>query len=164
MAISLTPTVTGAGGTPQDVSPRIISGKSFRLSGPATIEPPYISKLELDLSGKTEQLTDQCGRTETRKNGTSNWSLTVEGIISNRELDAFKTLGNSSEPKQASCKLHTGQVIVEEATVTLDDDLNGISFPGQGYDGTEDAMEFQLQLKQPSSESSGSGGVIPNFS
>lgn len=45
----------------------IISGKEFAVGGPVTFEPEYVDSLELDVSGNTEVITDQCGYTEVRK-------------------------------------------------------------------------------------------------
>lgn len=153
---------SGAGESGDSGGMKYVEGKPFKMAGPATLEPPYISTLEKTLSGKTEELTDQCGYTETRKNGDSNWELTVEGIIADRSLQAFDTISRSTDPINVACKIYSGQVLVQDPTITLEDELNAISFPGKGYDGTEDAMKFQLQLKEPSSNEG--GGVLPNFS
>lgn len=139
-----------------------ITGKEFRLSGPATLEPPYVSKIEKETTGKTETLTDQCGHTEVRKNGDSNWSITVEGIISSREKNAFDTLSRTVELLTITSEVYTGLAICENSVITQEDELNAISFPSQGYNGEESAFSFQLQLKEP--QSSSGGGVIPNFS
>lgn len=139
-----------------------IFGPAVVLSGPAELAPPYVSKIELDVKGNTETLTDQCGHTEVRKNGDSNWTFTVEGIISAREVGAFKTLSRTNQVITVTSELYTGIVICDSTIITQKDELNAVEFPGKGYDGNESAFTFQMIFKQPISK--GGGGVIPNFS
>lgn len=137
-----------------------LHGKSFKITGAATFEPEYVSNLELDLSAKSESITDQCGRTEIRKNGDTNWTLSAEGIISDAQLGNFKSVARIDDTVTATTIMHSGEMTVDTATLTQREDDVFIEFINGGTDGM--AIHFQMQLKQPSSEQG--GGVVPNFS
>lgn len=139
-----------------------ITGPSFKLSGPTTVKPPYVEKIDVEISGKSETLTDQCGYTEVRKNGTGNWTVTANGIISARELSAMRTIGDAPKQIRVTSEPFTGMGVCDSMNITQKDDLTGISFPGKGYSGNESAFQFQVQIRQ--SASNQGGGVIPNFS
>lgn len=147
----------GGGGGNEPVA---LHGKPFKVSGPAAFEPSYVSQIELDLSGKSDPITDQCGRTEVRKNGDTNWTLTAEGIMSDAELSGFKSIARVSETLTVTTQLHSGQLIVDTATMTQKEEDVRIEFPNDGTDGI--AIHFQLQFKEPASDEG--GGVVPNFS
>lgn len=160
MPVNVEPFDGGGGGSGGETVP--ITGPALTLSGPVTVEPPYVKKIDLEISGKSETLTDQCGYTEVRKNGTGNWTVTATGIISSREVGAMRTIGTAPDQISVTSEPFTGRGICDSMNITQTDDLTGISFPGKGYDGSESAFQFQVQIKQ--SASNQGGGVIPDFS
>lgn len=148
---------TGDGGGGEQVT---LHGKSFKITGAASFEPEYVSDIELDLTAKSESITDQCGHTEVRKNGDTNWTLSVEGIMSDAQLESFKNVARIDETVTATTILHSGEMTVDTATLTQREDDVRIEFLNSGTDGM--AIHFQMQLKEPASENG--GGIVPNFS
>lgn len=137
-----------------------LEGKSFAVSGPATFEPEYVESVEATTSGKTETITDQCGYSEVRKNGDTNWSITAEGIMSDQQLPGFLAVARLAETFTISSQLYAGPMVVDAPTVTQKDEDVTIVFPSGGTKGN--AFHWQLQCKEPTSQYG--GGVIPNFS
>lgn len=154
------PDTTAAGSDAISGENVFIDGKAFTVNGPATFEPEYVSNIETDVTANTDAITDNCGRTEVRKNGDSNWTISVEGIISDAQLSQFKNVARLSETFTVSSKAYAGPAVTDSATIIEKDEDVYIEFPGGGTDGM--AIHFQLQMKEPKSQYG--GGVVPNFS
>lgn len=123
------------------------------------IEPVFISLVTMDLNGNSNTITDQCGRSEVRRSGNTNWSVQVEGIITDTQLEPLQAVAEADEPVEIQADLlgsRSGEYVIEKCTLKHTDSLNGIYIPS--YVSAKRAYEFQIQTKDPATESGGGGG------
>lgn len=121
---------------------------------PVTIngwEPYNISKSKVDIEGNVNAITDQCGYTETRKNGDKNINYTVSGTMFESDLSQFYSIARAAEADVTAVCLasNSGTFKVQDATVeNLEDENTGVEAAG----GTpETVLGFQFQFREPKS-------------
>lgn len=140
----------GGGTTADDPELMEVKGKSVTIeTDDFTLEPSYVESITLEVSGDTEPQKDQCGHTEVKKNGDANWTITMEGIITDENLDELKFLGRMDVSAFLACDVHTGDVIAQDASINWKDDLSYIHVPTRGgIEQVGNAYRFQLQMKE----------------
>lgn len=107
--------------------------------------PAVAQRVEYDHEGQTSSITTECGETENRREADEKPDLTIEGVITEDQLDPIKQLKRGDEITLVS-DVHKGEVFVRRTTIEQSQDL--ISYVDE--DGTERlAFSFQLQLRQP---------------
>lgn len=113
----------------------------------------------LEEDGEESNVTDQCGRTESRRRGSNNFKFVVEGIVTNDFSQQRVERGNEilnltvpnlkdlrNAPKlELRSDIHNGEVYVKNFSVRQTNDMVAID---RGS-GPEPAFAFQLQLKEP---------------
>lgn len=106
--------------------------------------PAVTQRVEYDHSGQTSTNTTVCGETENRRESDRKPDMTIEGIITEPQLETAKQLEEGDQITLVS-DVHQGQVFVKRLTITQEADLLYYIENGQ----EELAFSFQLQLKQP---------------
>lgn len=133
---------------------------TFKING-VNFQAAVILDMEMELDGDFSSISDQCGRTENRRRGDSGWTLTIDGIVTpeepntvlrsnetpaNLSLARLKEIGSAAQLEVNS--LLTGKdtlyevknIVIKQSNDLIDIDVG---------DGPQDAIQFQLQLKQP---------------
>jgi len=141
-----------------EVTYKEVSGASVSIQNDAKAseyvwEPIHVDDIAVDLEGNTEKITIQCGDTEVRKNGDTNWNLEIEGIIKKKNLHLFNriaTAGSVYISADVLTESETGLYVPEGVTKRQTNDLNSIEEVfDDGSSKTHKAFPFQLQFKQP---------------
>lgn len=144
--------ITLEDGTEEEVE---VDGKDLSVEfGNIELQPTLVKEVTTDIEGNTNDITNQCGDTEVRKDGNTPWSLTAKGTIIEEELADLQSLGEFDEDVTATAPVlgdRSGTFIVPEGGVTIKDthDVNFLRLR-QGGDKHR-AFEFRLELKQPES-------------
>lgn len=116
-----------------------------------------VTHMELTGDEDSDELVDQCLRTEVRSSGIQPWTLVVEGLVTATEpaqrerdsnsvnlshniLKSFKDGGSL----YISSKVHSGSFKIERISITDPVDIHSIDV---GH-GEEYAFQFQMQLKE----------------
>lgn len=141
-------------GSTQEITQQVPSTPIFLVIGEGDnaeeLEPALTREIEITLSETVSSVMDQCGKTENRQEGNTNWQITVDGICTdssragNLRLERLKTIGRGDQLRLRSA-IHSGPVIVREITITQTNDLKTLDIGS----GDETAFEFQLQLREP---------------
>jgi hypothetical protein len=127
------------------VEEKVISRSATLIpSNQDPFEPAVVQRIEYDHEGQMSQITTECGETENRREADNKPNMTVEGIITESQLGAIKSLKRGDEITLIS-DLHQGEVIVRRTTIEQNTDIIEYTEGGE----TELAFGFQLQLKQP---------------
>lgn len=122
------------------------------LSREATIETQTQSigiavpqRVEFDHEGAMSQIMTVCGETENRREGDKKPDLTVEGVITEDQLEPIKNLHRGQEIIFIS-DVDSNSVVIKRVTVEQNSDLVHYT-----PDGGERQLAFsvQLQLKYP---------------
>jgi hypothetical protein len=114
-----------------------VDGESFA--------PSVVQRIKFDNKGQMSSITSECGETENRRQGNDKAKLTVEGIITEGEIEAMRSLKNQEEIS-LNTDVFQGNVIVERLSITQESGLLYISLTGEEKSL---AFNFQLQLKEP---------------
>lgn len=130
---------------------RTIDGAAVTLTaGNIELEPLYVHTVSTNLNTNSNTITDQCGKTEVRTNGDTNWNVDIQGIIKGDNLSDLQSLGQYDSGIRVQAQVlgsQGGTYAVESLEITHDDELNTIESPNEGI--VENAYSFQLQLKAP---------------
>jgi len=141
--------VTNDGVVQQQVISRdaaIIPSQNDQENGVGRFEPAVVQSIEYDHEGDSSAATTVCGETENRRTSDENPEITIEGIITEEQLDTIKSLKRGDEITLIS-DIEQGQVFVRRVTINQSSDL--IGYLPDGADKAQLAMNFQLQLKKP---------------
>lgn len=106
--------------------------------------PAVTQRVEYDHSGQSSAITTTCGETENRRESDKKPDMTIEGILTEDQLEPAKQLKEGEEITLVS-DIHQGQVFVKRLTIEQTPDLIHYIQDGQ----EQLAFGFQLQLKQP---------------
>jgi hypothetical protein len=106
--------------------------------------PAVTQRVEYDHSGQSSSITTVCGETENRRESDEKPDLTVEGILTENQLEQAKSLREGEEITFVS-DVHSGNVFVKRLTISQEADL--VHYIENGDEQL--AFTFQLQLKQP---------------
>lgn len=132
---------------------RRVEGHTVSISsGGETLEPTYVKKADINLNGNSEAITTNCGRTEVRRNGTTNWNVDVEGIITQTEIETLQNIGETDDPVFVEAEVlgsRSGSYLVEDVSITHTDEINTIEVPTDGGEEEKPCYKFQIQLKSP---------------
>lgn len=109
------------------------------------IEPAVAQRVEFDHKGAMSQIMTVCGETENRREGDNKPSITVEGVITNENLEAMKSLHKGQKITFVS-DVDQGRVIIERVSIEQNTDV--IHYTPDGGE-RQLAFVFQLQLKYP---------------
>lgn len=112
-----------------------------------SFDPAVVQRVEYDDEGGMSQITTVCGETENRRESDKGTNYTVEGIVTNDNLEALKSLSEGQQITLVS-DIETEEVTVKRTTIEQNTDI--IHFTPNGGDQML-AFGFQLQLKQPES-------------
>lgn len=134
----------------------VVEGHSvvFESNG-ITLEPVYVKSAKTKLNGNAETITDDCGETEVRRNGDTNWNITVDGIITQDQLSTLQSIAAAEEPVFVDAEVlgsQSGQYVVKDCSISHTDELNTIDVPTNDGAASKPAYNFQLQCKAPGSE------------
>lgn len=123
--------------------------------GDTQIQPTVVESVDADIEGNTDEITNQCGDTEIRKDGNTPWSVIAKGTITEDELSLMHQLGEREDSVTVSAPVlgdRSGEFIVPEGGLTLSD-TNDVNFLRErGSDDRLPAFDFRLELKQPESQ------------
>lgn len=111
--------------------------------------PAVVNSVEYDHEGQMSSITSTCGETENRRSGDNLPDVTIDGIITESQLQDAKTLEQGQQITVIS-DVHSGNVLVKRVTITQSTDV--MYYHTDGGD-EELAFSFQLQLGQPDDES-----------
>lgn len=134
---------------------RRVEGQAVTLTaGNVELEPTYVQTVSTNLNTNSNTITDQCGKTEVRTNGDTNWNVDIQGIIRASNLTDLQVLGQFDSGIRVEAEVlgsQGGTYAVESLEITHDDELNSLEVPsGTEIDAAEEnAYSFQLQLKAP---------------
>lgn len=106
--------------------------------------PAVVQRVEYDHKGGSASVTTVCGETENRRSSDKKPDITIEGIITEPQLDTAKQLREGDEITLVS-DVHQGRVFVKRLTIEQNSDI--VEYIENGE--SELAFAFQLQLKQP---------------
>lgn len=109
------------------------------------IEPAVAQRVEWDHKGVMSQIMTVCGETENRREGDNKPNITVEGIVTDDNLEALKTLEKGDEIIFVS-DVDQNKVIVKRVSVEQSTDI--VHFTPDGGE-RKLAFGFQVQLKYP---------------
>lgn len=130
----------------QQVEREVVSrNASIQSDTVGSLNPSVITRVKFDNKGLMSSVTTECGETENRRAGNNNPNLTIEGIITEDEIDDLRSVKNQEEVSLVS-DIYKGNVIVERLSITQTQDLLYYK-PNNGE--KQLAFEFQMQLKQP---------------
>lgn len=132
---------------------RVIEGHSVVVeAGEITLEPVYVSEAKINLNSNDETLTTNCGDTEVRRNGSMNWNITVDGIVTESQLEDLRAIGETNDAITVDAEIlgsRSGPYIVKDLSITHSDEMNTIDIPSNDGAKTHFCYEFQLQCKSP---------------
>lgn len=130
-----------------------LEGHSFVMSAAGvTFEPTYVTNVDVNLAGNTDAITDQCGRTNVQRNGHTNWNISAEGIVIQRNLSELQLIGEINEDIQVEADVlgdRSGLYTVEDLTISHTDELNTVKIPADTGPLDVPAYQWQVQLKDP---------------
>jgi len=106
--------------------------------------PAVTQRVEYDHSGQQSSITTTCGETENRRESDEKPDMTIDGILTEDQLEPIKQLKEGEEITLVS-DIHQGTVFVKRVTIEQTPDL--IHYIENGEEQL--AFGFQLQLKQP---------------
>lgn len=106
--------------------------------------PAVVQRVEFDNTGQSSSITTVCGETENRRESDDNPDLTVEGILTEDQLNTAKDLKNGEEVRLVS-DVHQGKVFVKRLTIEQKADL--VHYIENGEEKL--AFGFSLQLRTP---------------
>lgn len=109
------------------------------------IEPAVAERVEFDHQGAMSQIMTVCGETENRREGDNKPNITVEGIITDENLEAMKNIHKGQKITFVS-DVDQAEVVVKRVSVEQNTDI--IHFTPDGGE-QKLAFTFQLQLKYP---------------
>lgn len=115
------------------------------------LEPAVPQRVEWDDEGGQSSITTVCGETENRRSSDNGASYVVEGIITEDQLSAAKSISRGDNLTLIS-DVHKGPIMVKRVTIEQNTDI--IEFREGGT--SKLAFAFQMQFKQPDS----TGGTI----
>lgn len=107
-------------------------------------EPAVAQRVEYDNTGQTSSISSVCGETENRRESDEKPDMTIEGILTQDQLETAKSLKEGEKITLIS-DIHQGTVFVKRLTIEQNQDL--IHYIENGTEQL--AFTFQLQLKQP---------------
>lgn len=135
-----------------------VNGPEFTASGVGgTFEPAYVENVDVQLTGNTDSVTDQCGYTEVYRNGTvTNWTVSAEGIIDDMQLEVLMSLAESDKTVTVATPAlgsRGGEYVVKKCSIQHTDDLNKLELP---YGANSDtAFRFKIDFASPQSVKTG---------
>lgn len=106
--------------------------------------PAVTQRVEYDNTGQSSSISSVCGETENRRETDDKPDMTIEGILTEDQLERAKALKEGEEITLVS-DIHQGRVFVKRLTIEQSSDL--IHYIDNGQEKL--AFGFQLQLKQP---------------
>jgi len=107
-------------------------------------EPAVVQRVEYDHTGQSSSISSVCGETENRRETDEKPDISVEGIITEPQLEPAKALKEGQKITLIS-DVHQGEVFVKRLTIEQTADLTHYIEGGN----EQLAFTFQLQLKQP---------------
>lgn len=110
----------------------------------ADFDPAVVQRVEYDHTGQSSSITSVCGETENRRESDEKPDMTIEGVLTEDQLETAKSLQEGEEITLVS-DIHQGNVFVKRLTIEQTPDL--IHYIENGTEQL--AFHFQLQLKQP---------------
>lgn len=119
--------------------------------------PPVVNQVEVESNSDQSTTSDMCGNTRRENFGSDGLQYTVRGIatFSSRERNlSVPDLLSLSEGDNVEIRTdfkRDGFVKVSNVVCTQTQNLNGVRIPGE-TDGTENAVEFQIQLGKEESQ------------
>lgn len=150
---------TGTMPTPDsDIEEGIKETITFELSDGTVFSPKIVTKVKATLAGQVESIVDNCGRSESRRRGELGWEVSIEGTGFMSDVPTVKKLAKESTVSVAALTV-SGEYEVTDVSFTIDEDLGELVIPSterQGGQRREQAVEFQIQLKDPRVEDDGS--------
>lgn len=131
-----------------------VRGSAVSLTlGNIDLEPTYVESVSTNLNSNSNTVTDQCGKTEVRTAGDTNWNVDIQGIISQSQLSDMQALGGADGDLRVEAEVlgsQSGVYAVESLEITHKDELNSIEVVSPSSTlPSENAYAFQLQLKAP---------------
>jgi len=126
----------------REISSRTASIRSDNLG---QFSPSVVQNIKYDNKGQMSSITSECGETENRREGDATAKLTIEGIITESEINPMKSLKFQDQITFVT-DMEKGNFIVERLSIKQSPDLL-YYYPDGGE--KELAFEFQLQIKQP---------------
>lgn len=132
----------------------VVEGHSvaFEVDG-TVLEPVYVSEAKTNLNANSETLTTDCGDTEVRRNGDTNWNFTCDGIITQDQLSTLQSIATSEDTVFVDAEIlgsRSGPYVVKDCSITHSDELNTIDVPTDDGSASKPAYTFQITLKSPS--------------
>lgn len=129
----------------QEAEAEVFSKNATIQSGTVgTLNPSVVQSIKFDNKGMMSSITTECGETENRREGNNKAKVTVEGIITEDEVNEMRSLREQEQITFVS-DIVQNEMIIERLSITQKSDLNWIEINGQ----QELAFSFQIQLKEP---------------
>ena len=144
----------------------VSAGNTTSSSSIAYFAPTITPEISYENAGNVDVVTDNCGRTETRKNGNKNWDITVKSSYGFRpEIKRLMAFEGLEKRPRVTTDLFRGNIEIQDISVTQSTNANlaqlntlptqfelGDESPFVGSDETVRIYDYQIQLKQSTSE------------
>jgi len=127
-----------------NVGTEIPTFEDINDENPDVFVPAVTRRVEYDNKGVMSSITTDCGETENRREADEKPNITLEGIITESQIPAAKSLKSLNKIILIS-DIERGEMVIERVTISQDTDL--LSYITNGNE--ELAFSFQMQLKQP---------------
>jgi len=118
----------------------------FNTELTGAITPAVTQSVDFDDKGKMTQITTQCGETENRRGGENKPNLTVEGIITEDQIEEFKKLKFADNVELIS-DVFNGNITISRLSISQNTDL--VYYQENDSAEKQLAFEFQIQTRQP---------------
>jgi hypothetical protein len=114
--------------------------------------PVHTKTYGMDSHGQSEQLTSDCGTTETRANGATGFHITLEGILTLEQVRKARQL-ELQKGQRATITLQpwTETYTIDSFSIDKPNDLN--EWVSTKYPNGIQAFTYQLQTKNPEEQS-----------